>query len=93
MTEDDLILAHGAERLLNEPLITQAFDAIAAAYIKAWESTLPGEAEKRELAYAHYKAIRDVRGQLEKRANDLKAHRAKLAHAAKSVEPPRIAGV
>lgn len=89
MTEDDLILAHGAERLLNEPLIVQAFDTIAARYVKAWQNSTPAEADKRELAYAHYKAVLDVRGELERRKHDLAAFRAKQAHAKKSVEPPR----
>ena len=78
MTDEELALAHAVERLLREPMIVEAFDMLAVAYTKAWQSSAPNEPDKRELAYAHYKAVLDVKAELQRRVNNLQGHRAQV---------------
>lgn len=54
-----------AARLLNDPLITEAFDAIRAEYVAAWENAPVRDAEGRERIWAHLQALSKVRGHLE----------------------------
>jgi hypothetical protein len=58
-----------AQRLVGEPAIKEAFDALKDGYRETWEKTLPAETEKRELAYMAYKAVADVWATLERKAH------------------------
>lgn len=76
MKEDDLKAAQNAARLIGDPDFMSAVDAISNGYVAAWRNTYPDESEKREHAYFCFKAIEDVRGELKRRANNLKAFEA-----------------
>lgn len=54
-----------AERLLSDPLISEAFDLIRAEYIAAWESAPARDVEGRERIWAHLQSLTKVRAHLE----------------------------
>ena len=57
-----------AQRVVGDPAIREAFEAIKDAYLDGWKQTKPDEVGKRETAYAQYKAVADVWGEIERRA-------------------------
>lgn len=76
------ISQRAAQRLVGDPEIRDAFDELEDAYRGLWEKTTPVETEKRELAYFAFKAVKDVRAILDRRAKsahvrDIKAQRGK----------------
>lgn len=50
-----------AKRLLDDPLLVEAFATVEAAYLGAWKNTALGETQARELAYMAVRAVADVR--------------------------------
>ncbi len=71
-TKEDMVLEQGqALRIVGEPIIRDAFEAMKDGYLLAFANTKPEEAEKRELAYAHYKAVADIWAALEAKARNV----------------------
>lgn len=76
--DDVLISQREAQRVVGDAAIREAFEDLKQGYLDAWSRTKPDEAAKRELAYMHFKAVADVWGALERKAQsahvrDLKA--------------------
>ena len=67
------ISERAAQRLLGDTEIVSAFDELEDAYLAAWANTTPGDTGLREVAYFGFKAIKDVRALLQRRANNAKA--------------------
>ena len=85
-TGDDLLLSQRtAQRLVGDPEIISAFEQVRDAYLDIWAKTTPTEAEKRELAYCHYKAVSDVMAVLQRRAKS--AHVRDLKDEAEKAQP------
>jgi hypothetical protein len=63
-SETEIARGHNAARLLADPLIAEAFDAIRAEYISAWENAPVRDAEGRERIWAHLQALGKVREHL-----------------------------
>jgi hypothetical protein len=63
-SETEIARGHNAARLLADPLIAEAFDAIRAEYIAAWENAPVRDAEGRERIWAHLQALGKVREHL-----------------------------
>ena len=61
---DAVARAEQAQRLLDDPLLTELLDSIEAAAITAWSSTAIDAVEHREMAYHSLKASRRVRDTL-----------------------------
>lgn len=61
--EDKIRRGEDAKRLLQEPLLTEAFDKLDAAYVKAWRETN----DEKVAAYCHFgtKAVAAMRRHLE----------------------------
>jgi hypothetical protein len=54
-----------ANRLINDPLMVEAFTVIEAEYIAAWKATPVRDTEARERIWAHLQALGKVKGHLE----------------------------
>jgi hypothetical protein len=63
-SDTEISRGHNAARLLADPLIAEAFDAIRAEYIAAWENAPVRDAEGRERIWAHLQALGKVREHL-----------------------------
>lgn len=59
-----------AERLLNDPLMVEAFDTVRKAILATFEASPARDAEGREHLYQRLKALNDARGYLEQAARD-----------------------
>ncbi len=69
-TKEEVVLEQqDALRVVGEPAIKAAFEMLKDGYLAEFAATKPDEAGKRELAYAHYKAVADVWGALERKAH------------------------
>lgn len=70
--EADEIIAKGktAEKLMENPVLREALEAIKRKAITAFSSSQPLEADKRESAYYTLKAIEDLELQLDKIKSD-----------------------
>lgn len=66
--EDMVISQRDAQRLVGEKEIADAFEGLKDGYLAAFANTKPEERERREIAYAHYKAVADVWAELQRRA-------------------------
>jgi len=65
MTPEEIqIRSEHARQLLEDELLTAAFDFAEAQVMLAWENTKAGELEQREQAYRLYKATKIQRGVL-----------------------------
>lgn len=62
--DTEISRGHNAARLLSDPLIAEAFDAIRSEYIAAWENAPVRDAEGRERIWAHLQALGKVREHL-----------------------------
>ena len=60
----DIARGHNAARLLNDPLVAEAFDLIRAEYIAAWENAPARDTEGRERIWAHLQALGKVKAHL-----------------------------
>ena len=58
--EDEAIRGGDAERLLNEPLLLSAFQAIKDECVRQWDATPAKAAEEREWIWRHHKVIANV---------------------------------
>ena len=63
--DHEVARGHTAERLINDPVMIEAFDTIRAEYIAAWESAPVRDVEGRERIWAHLQLLGKVRGHLE----------------------------
>lgn len=63
--DNEIARGHSAARLLNDPLMAEAFDALRAEYIAAWENAPVRDAEGRERIWAHLQALGKVKAHLE----------------------------
>lgn len=59
-----------AEKLLNHPLIVEAFDKVRAALHHAWEQSPSRDPEGREELFRRIKATNDARGYIEQVIRD-----------------------
>lgn len=66
------IIARGvrAEKLLKDPLLNEAFDAVKTAFHKAWEASPVRDVEGREKLFLMIKAANDARSHLEQAIRD-----------------------
>ena len=91
MNEDRLqgAIAKGghAEALLRNELLTEAFKALEADYIKAWSGTDPAQSEARENLWRAVQILGDVRRHLLKVANNGKIARRELTDLAEKFRP------
>lgn len=55
-----------AAALLENPLLTEAFDELEAAYVAAWKDSPAGDRDARERAWTAVRIIIGVRAHLEK---------------------------
>lgn len=65
---------------MSDPTVIAAFEALAEGYLEVWKHTTAAEVGKREMAYAQYKAVRDVEAQLKSWAYDAKVRDLKEKH-------------
>lgn len=70
--EEILARNRAATRLMNDPLIKEAFEVVQENYLANWKNTTPGEVEKREIAYMLYKVSADALGKLQQWAQSAK---------------------
>ena len=56
--------ASNAERLLNEPLIKEAFDYLDTEFMRAWKQSSVEDTQARERIYNLCKALEAVKGHL-----------------------------
>jgi hypothetical protein len=59
-----------AEKLLKDPLLIEAFEAVHTALQKAWSESPVRDMEGREKLFLMIKAAKDVRGYLEQAVRD-----------------------
>lgn len=86
-TREEVVLEQqDALRLVGDSAIRAAFEALKEGYLVAWAETKPDEPGKRELAYAHYKAVADVWAALERKAHGVHV-RSLQAQAAQRAKP------
>lgn len=84
MSKEHMLLSEReAQQIVGNPEIAATFERIRDGYIAGWKKTTPQEVEKRELAYACYKAVSDVWGELQRKAMSA-ATRDKLDQASKA---------
>lgn len=57
-----LLNGRRAEALLSDPILSAAFDAVAARYRLAWENSPRGDVETQHVAHASLAALKDVIG-------------------------------
>lgn len=67
-----------AARLLDSPMLVEAFETMERAYIDAWASSPVRDAEGREAIYRHLQALRQVRGHLKTAVDTGKLARVEL---------------
>lgn len=60
----DLRKGQAAQRLLDDPLITEMFENLRAEYLKAWEATAARDTDARERLWQAYQIAGKVRTQL-----------------------------
>lgn len=61
----DIARGHRAQALLSDDLLTEAFDTLRAAYLKAWEDTKYNDTDGRERLWQAVQIVGKVRSQLE----------------------------
>lgn len=71
--EQTMARNRAAQRLMNDPLTSEAFETVQATYLENWKRTTPDEAAKREIAYMLYKVSSDALAQLRLWANSANA--------------------
>ena len=67
--EHDIGRGQRAARLLNDPMIAEAFDTVAASLLAAWEATADGQERERERLWLMTKLLARVRGYLAEAAD------------------------
>jgi len=81
VSDETILKAEHAKRLMSDPLLVEVLDAIEQAAIDAWARTAMGDHENREMAYHALKASRRVRDTLKDVVNN------GLVAAARAVRP------
>ena len=56
----DVDRAHRAKAIMEDPLMVEAFKALEQAYVEAWFSTEPADADLRERTYYAIKVLGNV---------------------------------
>lgn len=69
---DRSVLGEHAKRLLDDPVLTLAFDKLREDLAVAWRNTKADDTESRERAYFMQWALEGVRGKLQALLNDAK---------------------
>lgn len=64
MTSDAEVRAAAAKRLIEDPLLKEAFAAVRQGAIDAWASTGAGDSEAREVAWMTVKVLDRIEGEL-----------------------------
>jgi len=67
-----------ARALLDDPLLTEAFDTLRSTYMDAWQKTQVAETEKRERLWVMHKLVDRVKGHLEQLVDNGKLAEAEL---------------
>lgn len=62
--EDKTQLGMHAERLLNDPVLSLAFERVGEKLADTWRGSIAADAEGRERCHAEYRALQRVRGEL-----------------------------
>lgn len=62
--EDKTQLGIHAERLLNDPVLSLAFERVGEKLADTWRGSSAADAEGRERVHAEYRALQRVRGEL-----------------------------
>ena len=57
--------ASAAERLINDPMLVEAFGSIRAAAITAWEQTSIDKQQEREIAWLTVKVVNRIEAELQ----------------------------
>lgn len=57
-------LGAAAQRLINDPVLTLAFDRVAEKLTKTWQASDPSDSKGRERVYAMHHALSRVRSEL-----------------------------
>jgi len=65
VASDTVARAEHAKRLLDDPLLTEVFEAVEAAAINAWRTTGSVQSAEREIAWQSLKAAERVRNALQ----------------------------
>lgn len=63
-TEEAIRRGREAQRVMDEPLLKEAFEKVAADITGLWATTAPGDAAAREQLYMKLRALQDVREHL-----------------------------
>ena len=67
-----------AQILLNDPLLTGAFDMLRTEYLKAWETTAARDTDARERLWQAVQIVGKVRTHLQSVVNDGKLAKAEV---------------
>lgn len=57
--------ANDAQRLIDDPVLAQAFDNVRDAAIEVWEQTKADDAQAREVAWLTVKIVARIRAELQ----------------------------
>jgi hypothetical protein len=77
-TQEKIDRGREAERLLNNHVLSQAFEAMLGEVSLAWLATKPVQIDDREELYARAQAISSLRARLTAWMNDAKLEAARL---------------
>lgn len=91
--DTDLRKGRAAERLLAEPVLVEAFDTLAAEYMKKWKATITRDTESRERLWMAIRVLDEVRTHLSHLAAGGKMAQAEIDQVAKMGERKKIFGV
>lgn len=87
--EQDIARASRAERLLNDDLLTGAFDTLRTEYLAMWEATGARDTDARERLWQAVQVLGKVRSNLQSAVNSGTLARAQVAEVA-GLEPKRF---
>ena len=74
----DIARGHRADLLLQDELLTGAFDGLRAEYLKAWEATKYNETNDRERLWQAVQIVGKVKTHLQSAVNDGKLAKAEI---------------
>lgn len=66
--EDVIISQRACQALMSNQEVLAAFEEVEDGYLQGWANTTPQEKDKREVAYFAFKAVKDVRAVLARKA-------------------------
>ncbi len=76
--EQDVANGSRAQILLNDPMLTGAFDMLRTEYLKAWETTAARDTDARERLWQAIQIVGKVRSHLQSAVSDGKLARAEV---------------